>query len=323
MEEQIITSIEEPKIEPAQSWATGPDSSVPLISADQTKKHNLLYKIWRVTYPLFVFLGIQFAGSFVMIIYYIVTVMFPNMSQGTVTPAISAQMMVDWLVGQALTLTLICDLAVIPLYAFLYIRQIKGQRRAAISSFKITDYVLVAALAVAADFAITYILVSFNLVQYFPDYQNIMSGIINSSFILQVIAVGIVAPIAEEFLMRGVILNRLLGYMRVIPALLIQATMFGILHMNILQGVYAGILGLLMGYIYIKYGSLLMTILFHITLNTLSVVLPESFAEGVNPFYILIPALLVTAGILWLINRRGDSVMFFTNRKMAKVPQEE
>ena len=322
MEEQIITNIADQEIEPALLSVTGPDSSVPLINANHTKKQSLLYKIWRVVYPLFLFLGIQFAASIVMIIYYAVTVMVPSMSQGVVTADMSVQMM-DWIIGQSLTLTLISDLAILPVFVFLYIRQIKGQRRAAISSFKIADYVLVAALAVAADFAITYILVGFNLVQYFPDYQNIMSGIMNSSFILQVIAVGIVAPIVEEFLMRGVILNRLLGYMRVIPALLIQAAMFGILHMNLLQGVYAGVLGLLMGYIYIKYGSLLMTILFHITLNTLSVVLPESFAEGVNPFYILIPALLVTAGILWLIKRRGNSVMFFTNRKMAKVLEED
>lgn len=322
MEEQISSNFEEQMREPAQSSVTEPDSSVPLISTNHTKKQSLLYKIWRVVYPLFLLLGIQSAASFVMIIYYVVTVMLPNMSQGTVTTDMSVQMM-NWIIGQSLIITLISDLAILPVYAFLYIRQIKGQRRAAISSFKIADYVLVAALAVAADFAITYVLVSFDLVKYFPDYQTLMSGIMNSSLILQVVAIGIVAPIVEEFLMRGVILNRLLGYMRVIPALLIQAAMFGILHMNLLQGVYAGVLGLLMGYIYIKYGSLLMTILFHITLNTLSVVLPESFAEGVNPFYILIPALLVTAGILWLINRRGDSAMFFSNRKMEKVPQEE
>ena len=122
--------------------------------------------------------------------------------------------------------------------------------------------------------------------------------------------------------MRGVVLNRLLGYMRVLPALLIQAALFGILHMNLLQGLYAGILGLLLGYVYIKYGSLLMAIVFHITLNTLSVLLPESFAAGVNPFLIIIPAVLLTAGTVWLIRRRGNSAMFISDRKLEKVPQE-
>jgi hypothetical protein len=66
-----------------------------------------------------------------------------------------------------------------------------------------------------------------------------------------------------------------------------------------------------------------MTIVFHITLNTFSVLLPASFAAGVNPFLIIVPAVLLTAGTLWLIRRRGDSAMFISDRKLEKVPQEE
>jgi len=297
-----------------------PDSRVPLQNSKDTRPHSLLYKIWRVIYPLLIFVGVQIAASFVLIIVYAVTVMIPQMNQSD--GAVDMAQMMDWVIGKSLVLALACDLVVIPVFAFLYIRQIKGQKIQKISSFKIADYLLVAALAVAADFAVMFILIGFNLIQYFPDYQTIMSGITGNSFILQLAAVGIIAPIAEEFLMRGVILNRLLGYMRVLPAVLIQAVMFGVLHMNLLQGTYAAVLGILMGYIYIKYGSLLMTIIFHITLNTLSVCLPETLADGVNPFYILIPALILTGFILWLINHRGDSVMFYSNRELEKVPEE-
>ena len=286
-------------------------------------KHSLPYKIWRVIYPLLIFFGVQIAGSIIMVLVYAVTVIVPEIAKGGSPADFPQQQMMDWVLSQSVMLALICDLVVLPLFIFLYVRQIKGQKQAVVSSFKIMDYVLVAALAVAADFAVTYVLVGFNLISYFPDYQNLMSGIGSSSLILQIIAVGIVAPAAEEFLMRGVILNRLLGYMRVLPAVVIQAVLFGILHMNLLQGAYAAVLGLLMGFIYIKYGSLLMTILFHITLNTLSVLLPSNFAEGVNPFFILIPAVIVTAGLLWIISRRGKSVMFFTDRKSITVPQEE
>lgn len=286
-------------------------------------KHSLPFKIWRVIYPLLIFFGVQIAGGIVLVLVYAVTVIAPQVAQGVSMAALPPQQIMDWILGKSVLMALICDLVVLPLFIFLYLHQIKGQKQAVISSFKVMDYVLVAALAVAADFAVTYVLVGFNLISYFPDYENLMNGIGSSSLILQVIAVGIVAPAAEEFLMRGVILNRLLGYMRVLPAVLLQAVLFGVLHMNLLQGAYAAVLGLLMGFIYIKYGSLLMTILFHITLNTLSVLLPSNFAEGVNPFFILIPAVIVTAGLLWIIARREKSVMFFTDKKLAEVPQEE
>ena len=46
-----------------------------------------------------------------------------------------------------------------------------------------------------------------------------------------------------------------------------------------------------------------MTIVFHITLNMLSVLIPENFLEGVNPFIVLFAGLILTVGTLWLISR--------------------
>ncbi|MEI8199872.1 MAG: type II CAAX endopeptidase family protein [Eubacteriales bacterium] len=310
MDENPITNPNEPlNISPASAAAA-------------PKKHGHVFMVWRVLYPLLIFVGIQIAVGIAMTVFYFVTRILPVINQAS-DPLAMSQQLTEWAISQTLPLALACDLLVLPVYAFMYFRQMKGQKRPAISAFKITDYVLVAALAVFADFGITYFISGFNIVQYFPDYQAIMKGLGSSPVILQVIAVGIVAPVAEEFLMRGVVLNRLLGYMRVFPALLIQAALFGILHMNLLQGVYAGVLGLLLGYVYIKYGSLLMTIVFHITLNTLSVLLPESFAVEVNPLLIIVPAVLLAAGTLWLIRRRGGSAMFISNREAQKAPHEE
>ena len=295
----------------------GPDEQhgavPPALTAATVKTHSTIFKIWRILYPLLIFVGIQIVVGVASAVFYVVTMILPVINQ-TVDPLVLSRQLTEWAISQTLPLALACDLLVLPIFAFLYFRQIKGQKRPSISAFKITDYVLVAALAVFADFAITYFISGFNIVQYFPDYQVLMQGFTGSPVILQVISVGIVAPVAEEFLMRGVVMNRLLGYVRVLPALLIQAALFGILHMNLLQGLYAGVLGLLLGYVYIKYGSLLMTIVFHITLNTLSVLLPESFAAGVNPLLIIIPAVLLTAVTFWLMMRRGDSVMFITDK---------
>ena len=272
------------------------------IRITEEKKHSLIFKIWRVLYPLLIFLGIQIICSIVMIIFYAVTVMISGAQSGASTADLSKQLM-DWAISQSLLLALVSDALFLPLGIFFYLREKKGQKKTKLSSFKVRDYILVVGLAIFADFSITYIISAFDLIRFFPDYQNIMAGIGSGSLLLQIVAVGIVAPIAEEFLMRGVVLNRLLKYVGVIPAVLIQAALFGILHMNILQGTYAAVLGILLGYVYIKYKSLLMTIVFHITLNTLSVLFPENLLEGVNPFIIIASALVLTTGTIYLINR--------------------
>src|SRR5664279_4242348 len=165
----------------------------------ETKKHSLIFKIWRILYPLLIFLGIQIICSIVMIIIYAVTVMISEIQAGVSTADLSHQLM-DWAVSQSLLLALISDALFLPLGMFFYFREKKGQKKTKISSFKVKDYILVAALAVFADFSISYIISAFDLIRYFPDYQNIMDGIGSGSLLLQVIAVGIVAPIAEEFL---------------------------------------------------------------------------------------------------------------------------
>ncbi|MCM1025764.1 MAG: CPBP family intramembrane metalloprotease [Roseburia sp.] len=99
---------------------------------------------------------------------------------------------------------------------------------------------------------------------------------------LAMIAVSIMAPLSEEVLCRGVIL-RLAE--RVSPrfwvANFIQALAFGILHGNLVQGSYAFLLGLLLGYLYGKYRNIWLCMLLHGAMNLSSYL--------VNPFYMLFP----------------------------------
>lgn len=96
------------------------------------------------------------------------------------------------------------------------------------------------------------------------------------------VAVSIMAPLSEEVLCRGVIL-RLAE--RVSPrfwvANVIQALAFGILHGNLIQGTYAFLLGLLLGYIYGKYRNIWLCMLLHGAMNFSSFI--------VDPFYALFP----------------------------------
>ena len=69
-----------------------------------------------------------------------------------------------------------------------------------------------------------------------------------------VIATLILPPLVEETIFRGLIL----GYLRragacFVVANLIQAVLFGVYHMNLVQGIYAAALGALLGYLVWRY----------------------------------------------------------------------
>lgn len=75
------------------------------------------------------------------------------------------------------------------------------------------------------------------------------------------------APINEELVFRGVTLHYAQKAMPFWLANIFQAALFGLLHMNWIQGIYAGIAGLFLGYIYHKTGSIKSAIIFHIFFN--------------------------------------------------------
>lgn len=77
----------------------------------------------------------------------------------------------------------------------------------------------------------------------------------------------LMAPIGEELIFRGVTLRILQSSFPFWLANIIQAFFFGCFHMNMLQGVYTFVVGLILGYIYKKGGSIYHCIIFHLLFN--------------------------------------------------------
>lgn len=98
----------------------------------------------------------------------------------------------------------------------------------------------------------------------------------------------LLAPICEELLCRGVILKSIRRCFPFWAANLFQAVLFGVLHMNMIQGVYAFCLGLILGFIYEKTGSIYYSILLHIMFNFWGTVIGQllDFSSSI-PLYLL------------------------------------
>ena len=78
----------------------------------------------------------------------------------------------------------------------------------------------------------------------------------------------ILAPVFEEFLFRGV-LQRGMLFKGVSPAyaVVISSTLFALVHLNMLQGIHAFLLGCLLGGIYLKTGNFSVVVLGHMVSN--------------------------------------------------------
>lgn len=114
-----------------------------------------------------------------------------------------------------------------------------------------------------------------------PEAMDSYIDLINSSGLGELTvwsAIGaiICAPFCEEVIFRGITMKILEeGEVGFAVANIIQAALFGIMHMNIIQGTYAFLVGLVLGYIYHRTGSLWASILAHLTFNLLGLYLTE------------------------------------------------
>jgi len=98
--------------------------------------------------------------------------------------------------------------------------------------------------------------------------QQLTGGPFWSSFLLT----AIFAPIFEEWLCRGMVLRGLLTKMKPGWAIVVSALFFALIHMNPWQALNAFIIGVVMGYVYYKTGSLYLTMLIHFVNNGFAVV---------------------------------------------------
>lgn len=129
---------------------------------------------------------------------------------------------------------------------------------------------------------------------------------IGQANVVSMLATVILAPIVEEIMFRGLTM-RLAGKAGAgfLVANLIQAVAFGIYHFNLVQGIYATVLGLVFGYVAYKYDSIYPSILLHLAYNlaatllgALAGVLPDTIVTQV----VLMVIMLVTALFgIWLL----------------------
>ncbi len=109
------------------------------------------------------------------------------------------------------------------------------------------------------------------------NYSEFQSGLMGESesmanyqIVLSFITTAIVPGICEEFLFRGAIMTNLKPYGKA-PAIIISAVLFGLMHQNAGQLLYATAAGLVLGWVAYETGSIWCGILMHFLNNFISV----------------------------------------------------
>lgn len=153
------------------------------------------------------------------------------------------------------------------------------------------------------------------LEEQFINMENILSPLTAGSIVVSIITIGIIAPIAEEFLFRGVVFNTLRKRFSPAWTIGLQGVFFGIYHMNLIQGTYATLLGVIFGYVTYKTRSIWPAIIMHIVNNSMSFILNAILVDYVpSTTTYIIQGIIAAVGII--------GVLFLIYKKNYKLDEE-
>ena len=132
------------------------------------------------------------------------------------------------------------------------------------------------------------------------DYNRLIEQFMYGNAIVVFITTVILAPFSEELMFRGVIMKKAQKVVPAGAAIVIQALLFSLFHMNVVQSLYTLPAGLVLGYVAYKFKSIKASIVLHMMFNALSyvMVMPEGMILLIG--YTVFGGMILTIGLWWI-----------------------
>lgn len=132
----------------------------------------------------------------------------------------------------------------------------------------------------------------------------------NQNLFLLIAASVVLAPLSEELIFRGMMYRRIRNYLGIPAAVLLSAAAFGIYHTNVVQFIYATVLGILFALLYEKTGTLIVPVLCHAAANAAEIIRDRLgfSASDPAPAAVIAGAAAAAFCLVWLIrsDRNGQ-----------------
>lgn len=258
---------------------------------------KFFYTFWICLYPIIIYTIIQASLGILL-----------GVVLGIFTGAKDFYAMMDILKENALVITAICAVFTSVFLSLFFYLDCKSGRIEKRSKIKAIDIVMAIVGGAGIAIALNIIIALTGMAGKDTAFVEVSDSITSNPLIVTIICAGILIPIVEEIIFRGLIFNRIKYQYNFVAGLLISSLLFGIYHGNIVQGIYATLLGIFLGFAYHKTKSILIPIFIHMSGNTF-VSIYAKLGENEENIWILMIAVVISI-IFALI-----ATIYFINRK--------
>ncbi len=267
-------------------------------------KENRILQIWRILYPPLLYFVISYVVQFVGIL------LLMQIHQGSAEILQDPQAFQEYVIRiyneNAMLLTMIAALLTIPICFFLYQKDRKRQKKefGIRKQISMLQWFLIALLGMAASISLNDWIALSGIVLIFDGFEQVAEALYGGNLWIEILAIAIAAPLVEELLFRGLVYQRIQELANARAAMILSALYFGVYHMNVVQGIYAFLLGILLAWVCEKYQTLWAPILFHAAANFLSVIFTEgNFSYRISVVGVLLEIIISTGLMIYTIVR--------------------
>lgn len=255
---------------------------------------KLANKIWAIAYPVLMYYVAITMGSFV------------------------AQIIFGTGVEQYMLCKIIGSIVAIPVVFADYKKDLimtgRYKLKNPITSLQMKQLLMAVGVTICLSIGLNNVISMSPLVAMSEEYQNANDAFYGSTLALELLGSALITPFLEELLHRGVVYGRLRRMMGMWPAVMVSALIFAGLHFNIVQFVYAFLLGIVFALFVEKTGRLYPAVIAHIVANAVAVIRTETgFLQGtvdgsIFAWVISIALCLLGIGIMLGFMKKKDTV---------------
>lgn len=225
---------------------------------------GLIYKVWRIVYPMLLHFAVVNITAVLVLAGCLVIRILTGAAPYDAFETIQSEMLI---------LTGLGDAILIPI-AWMFYREdekkrlSKGFRERILvhNTFEISEIVSVAIMVIGISCLMNLLIALIPIDDV--EYQKIAEEMFNNNgIVIQLVVIGILAPVSEELIFRGLIFRRSRDYVGFMWAAVCSGLFFGIYHGNLTQGIFAFFMGMLFAAIYEHFGTLWAPIVAHMANN--------------------------------------------------------
>lgn len=272
---------------------------------------SLLFSIGMI----FIYIGVQLLLGFAVLV--------AEMIKGIMKAKSLSSLPLNDIIKSFTNYTIIITLLSAALTLLIYILIYKARRKSFMEicnfrkiKFSSSFYLIILSLCCGAFSSLFIQYAQTHMKDAFNNYENNMNNLsssLSTFTAISALALIILLPVFEEILFRGIVFNELNKNLNTAACIILSSFLFGLSHMNLIQGIYTFFLGIILASMCYLFKSINASIIVHVTFNLSGTfifpLLIDSF-KNVHYFnYIyLIASSVIFIFALYFIYRQAHSI---------------